>query len=329
MKPNNALLRLMNLPVFSNGKELASLIHVDQKHINLLSTFPHRYYRKYKIPKPNGGFREIRQPRKDLKGIQAWILRNILDKLSPSPYATAYIKEKNIADNVSAHRNNRYFVCLDLEEFFPSISIRRVSKIFSIIGYSDKAAAILAKLCTCNGGLAVGSKYYPAFSGNLPQGAVTSPSLSNAIAAKMDRRIAGYTSRRNITYTRYADDMTLSSNNPSVLCKSLLRILKIIKSEHFNPNMTKLRVIGPRKRCYITGLIKDNSESKFGVGRQKKRKMRAVMHHLAFNLSKDEKYANKESIIGWLNYVKSVDKQSFEQMNKYWNRLVNGSCKGC
>ena len=311
MKSNNELLRLMNIPVFSDAKELASLMHVDLGRIEMLSKFSNRYYKRYKIPKSNGNHREIRQPRKDLKGIQAWILRNILDKLNPSPYATAYIRKKNISSNVSPHCNNRYFICLDLEDFFPSISIRRVAKVFSLIGYSKKAASILAMLSACDG--------------SLPQGAVTSPSLSNLIAAKLDRRIAGYTSRRNIIYTRYADDITLSSNNPSVLCQSLPRILKIIKSEHFKPNMNKLRVLGPRRRCSITGLVKNNSESKFGIGKKKKRQMRAVMHHFLFHLSKDKKYTNKESIIGWLNYLKGVDKGSFKQMDNYWNKLINKS----
>lgn len=311
MKSNNELLRLMNLPVFYDEKELASLIHVDLGRIKMLSKFSHRYYKKYKIPKSNGNLREIRQPRKDLKGIQAWILRNILDKLSPSLYATAYIRKKNISVNVSPHCNNRYFICLDLEEFFPSISIRRIAKVFSLIGYSKKAASILAMLSTCNG--------------SLPQGAVTSPSLSNLIAAKLDRRIAGYTSRRNIIYTRYADDITLSSNNRNVLCQSLSIIIKIIRSEHFKSNMDKLRVLGPRRRCSITGLVKNNSEPKFGIGKKKKRQMRAVMHHLLFHLSADKRYKNKESIIGWLSYLKGVDRGSFEQMNNYWNRLISKS----
>jgi retron-type reverse transcriptase len=322
MKSDNALLRLMNLPVFSNEEEMASLIHVHAKRIRLLSTFPYRYYRRYKLPKSKGGFREIKQPSKDLKGIQAWILRNILDRLSPSPFATAYVKKKNIADNVLPHRSNRYFLCLDLEDFFPSISIRRVSKIFSTIGYSKRAAILLARLCTCSEG-----RYFerssPAFEGNLPQGAITSPSLSNLISAKLDRRIAGYTSRRNIIYTRYADDITLSSNNPKVLCQALPRILKIIKSDHFTPNMDKLRVLGPRRNCSITGLVKDNSESKFGIGRKKKRQMRAIIHHFLFDLSKDDKYKSEGSIVGWLNYLKGIDSKSFEQMNKYWNRLRN------
>jgi len=309
MKRNTELLRLMNLPVFSDEKELASLIHVDPGRIKTLSTYSHRYYKKYNIPKSNGKMREIKQPRKDLKGIQAWILRNILDKLNPTVFATAYIKGKNISSNVTPHCNNKYFMLLDLEEFFPSISIRRAEKIFSLIGYSEKVVYILSMLCTCDG--------------SLPQGAVTSPSLSNLIAAKLDRRIAGYTSKRNIIYTRYADDITLSSNNPATLCKSLPIILKIIKSEHFEPNMNKLRVLGPKKRCSITGLIKNNAEPKFGIGRKKKRIMRAVMHHFLFSLRKDSKYNSEESILGWINYLKDVDKVSFEQVNSYWNRLKN------
>ncbi|MCD6180267.1 MAG: retron St85 family RNA-directed DNA polymerase [Bacteroidales bacterium] len=311
MKSNSELLRLLNLPVFSDEEELASLMHITPERIKMLSKFPHRYYKKYKIPKSNGKLREIRQPRKDLKAIQAWILRNILDKLSPTTFATAYIKNRNISDNVTPHSNNRHFVLLDLEDFFSSISIRRAAKVFLLIGYSKKAASILARLCTCDG--------------SLPQGAVTSPSLSNLIAAKLDRRIAGYTSRRNIIYTRYADDITLSSNNPATLSLSLPRIIKIIKSEHLKPNMDKLRVLGPRKRCSITGLVKNNSEPEFGIGKKKKKQMRAVIHHFLFNLSKDDKYTNKASIIGWLNYLKSVDKESFEQMNNYWNQLIKKS----
>ena len=307
MKSNTELLRLMNLPVFSEEKELASLIHVDPGRIKTLSIYSNRYYKKYNIRKSNGKLREIKQPRKDLKGIQAWILRNILDKLTPTLFATAYIKDKNILSNVTPHCNNKYFMLLDLEEFFPSISIRRVAKIFSLIGYSEKIVYTLSMLCTCD---------Y-----SLPQGAVTSPSLSNLIAAKLDRRISGYVSKRNISYTRYADDITLSSNNPATLCKTLPTILKIIKSEHFEPNMSKLRVLGPKKRCSITGLIKNNAEPKFGIGKKKKRLMRAVMHHFLFDLSKDNKYNSEESILGWINYLKSVDEVSFNQVDSYWKRL--------
>lgn len=307
MKGNIALLRFMGLPVFSNMKELAALIHVEPKLISDIIVHSHKYYSKFFIEKSNGNKRLILQPSKELKAIQAWILRHILDKLNTSPYATAYIKEANISDNVLPHCSNRYFILLDLEEFFPSISSNRVKKVFSLIGYSGRAAGTLSKICTYNN--------------SLPQGAITSPSLSNLIAAKLDRRIAGYTAMRNIIYTRYADDMTLSSNNVFVLCKSLEFILKIIGSEHFKPNMSKLRVLGPRRQCKITGLVKNSSEPKFGIGKKRKRKMRAIMHHYMTGKLHDLKYKNEVSISGWLSYLKSVDADSFSQMNDYWLRL--------
>lgn len=171
----------------------------------------------------------------------------------------------------------------------------------------------MAKLCTCYD--------------NLPQGAVTSPALSNLTAAKLDRRIAGYTSKRNITFTRYSDDITLSSNNYAVLQKSLKMISKIIKTEHFELNLSKLRVLGPRRRCAITGLVKNSSQASFGIGKKKKRQMRAVMHHYLYKSDKDAKYFTDASIIGWLNYLKAVDNVSYEQMNTYWNKLQRKSNK--
>ena len=206
--------------------------HVDPKRLFGLSNSSKRFYKKYTIPKPSGGVREIRQPSKEMKAVQAWILRNILDKLAPSEHATAFIQGKGLSENVSPHSNNRYFVCLDIQDFFPSINFHRVKHLFKIIGYFSYAPSILANLCTCDIGL--------------PQGGVTSPSISNLIASRLDRRLLGYTSRRNITYTRYADDMTFSSNNRAALNKSINTIKKIIESEKFTPHPNKFRIMGPR-----------------------------------------------------------------------------------
>lgn len=311
MKSKISLLRLIGLPVFSNIDELSEIMHVAPGILRKHSEQPLTSYNSFNIPKSGGGLRLIRAPVRKLKGIQAWILRNILDNLSTSPYATAYIKDKSIFDNVQPHRNNRFYICIDLEDFFPSISTRRVSKLFSRLGYSKQASEILAHLCT--------------FKGNLPQGAVTSPSISNIIASKLDRRIAGYTSKRNIIFTRYADDITLSSNNRNLLHQSLSRIIKIIKTEHFRVNNEKLRVLGPRTRVAITGLIKNSSEAKFSIGRRKKRHMRAVIHHYFLNKDKDAKYSTEPSIIGWLSYLQGVDLESFEKMNQYFLKIKNAS----
>jgi RNA-directed DNA polymerase len=314
MKASVQLLRQLGLPVFNDENELASLIHVSPALIKAIVISPEKFYKKYRIRKANGTWRRIKQPNRNLKGIQAWILRSILDRINAmnvTKYATAYVKGKHITDNVVDHRNNRYFICLDLEDFFPSISMRRVRKKFSIMGYSSRASHILSRLCTCES--------------NLPQGAVTSPALSNLVASQLDRRIGGYAAKTNMTYTRYSDDITLSSNNRTVIRNSLSRILKIIKTEHFTPNLSKLRVLGPGMRCAITGLVKHDTEELFGVGTKKKRQMRAVIHHYVSGSENDVKYSSEVSIYGWLEYLRFVDKASYEQMNNYLIKIIQKS----
>lgn len=232
----------------------------------------------------------------------------IIERTSKYAYAVHYVKDKNLFHNVSPHSANRYFLCLDLEDFFPSISDGRVANIFRLTGYSWRASYFLSLLCTCDGGL--------------PQGAVTSPALSNLAAAKLDRRIAGFTSRRNIVFTRYADDITLSSNNPAALCKALPTVMRIIRNERFKVNTEKTKMVGPRRRCKITGLTKNTDEPQFGIGKWKKRQMRAIMHNLLVKGKTDRKYDSAESILGWLSFLKGVDKISYEQMNRTWEALL-------
>lgn len=307
MRRGNSRLRLLGLPVFNSIKDLANLIHIDAERLAILTRRSERFYKNYTIPKRTGGVRKISQPSRELKAIQAWILRNILDNLAPSEHAMAYLRGKKLIDNLSPHSGNRYFLSVDIEDFFPSVRRWRVERVFELLGYSEQAVYILANLCTYMGGL--------------PQGGVTSPSLSNLCTLNLDRRLAGLTSRRNIVFTRYADDMTFSTNNRIVVLRALPTILHIIQSEYFWPNASKIRLLGPRNQCRITGLVKNSSEPRFGIGRYKKIRMRAIMHNLVCGKRTDPDYPNALSINGWLNFLKGVDEKSYEQMSKYWERL--------
>ncbi len=298
---------MLGLPVFNSIEGLAALLHVSSGPLTILAEHAERFYRTYRIPKRTGGWRKISQPSRILKGVQAWILRNILDKLSASPYATAYLPGKGLYDNVAPHSGNRYFLSVDLEDFFPSIHRRRILHLFELVGYDRQTAALLSNLCT----------YFR----SLPQGGVTSPALSNLIAAQMDRRISGLASRRNIVFTRYADDMTFSSNNRATLYRALPSIKHIIESEGFTINEPKTRLLGPRTQCRITGLVKDSSEPRFGIGRKKKVRMRVVMHNLSMGKGRDPHYSSVQAIQGWLNFLKGVDERSHNQMSNYWNQV--------
>jgi retron-type reverse transcriptase len=307
MQGNKNLFHILGLPFFQNIGELASLIHIDEVKLNSFVSRSSNFYKKYTIPKKNGDKREIRQPNKELKGVQAWILRNILDKINCHECAKAFRRNMGLYQNIEPHKNNAYFICIDLEDFFPSINIKMIWKVFANMGYPYNAASILTALCVSDIGL--------------PQGGVTSPAISNLVSLKLDRRIESFTSRRNIVYTRYADDMTFSSDEPSRLSRILTTIRKIINSEHLKINEDKLRILGPKSRCIVTGMIKNSSESRFGIGRDKKKKMRAIMHNMIKKNKVISKYLSIKSIEGWLNFVKSVDENSYEQMKSYWNKL--------
>ena len=172
------------LPIITDITHLAYLLHVSVPFlIDIHSNILNEYYTK-NIPKKSGGVRVIEAPSVKLKGIQAWILRNILDKVVASPYSTAYRKGCSIVDNANPHQNGLFFLSFDLKNFFPSIWERRIVGIFSSLGYSKIVSQFLAHLCT--------------FRGHLPQGAVTSPALSNMAAYHLDYRLGGYAGKKNM-----------------------------------------------------------------------------------------------------------------------------------
>lgn len=310
MKEQRPLLRLLGLPAFETVEQLADLMHLDPKDLKKFVTYTRQghYYLIYDIPKKAGGDRTIRQPSRRLKAIQAWILRNILDQLSPSPYATAFRRRYGLAEAVRPHADNRYFLCMDLVDFFPTIKKRRVEDVFQLIGYSSHASDILASLCTCER--------------VLPQGGVASPALSNLVAAKLDRRLAGFAAKHNLIFTRYADDLCFSGSTPWVLnkCQSFIQV--IIQSEGFQVNTKKTRYLGPRRHCAVLGLTKNNSADGFGIGRKRRRKIRAAAHQIIAKGQAASDYKDLTALIGMMNFIRSVDSSSYTQLKGYINSLV-------
>ncbi|MGA9054899.1 MAG: retron St85 family RNA-directed DNA polymerase [Terriglobia bacterium] len=307
MSKTSATMQLLGFPTFSTIEELSELIRIEASRLSILALRLERFYRTYRIRKQRGGWRQIHSPSHELKAVQAWILRNILDKLSTSSYATAYVKGRRLLDNVSPHVSNRYFLSVDVRNFFPSVGSLRVRRLFEALGYSRLASHKLRRLCSY-------------FSG-LPQGAVTSPALSNLICLRLDRRLAGLCSRRNIVFTRYADDITFSTNNRNALPRLLPTVYRILREEGFEPNQEKTRILGPRTQCLITGLVKNSSVPTFGIGKKKKTTMRAIMHNFLAHGTSHPDYPSEASIEGWLEFLRNVDPASRDQMVRYWTAL--------
>lgn len=197
-------------------------------------------YNKFKIPKKKGGFRKIEKPNENLKKIQTLILEEILEKVQVCDKATAFLKGKSITDNAKEHINKRYILNLDLNDFFGNIRYESVYKLFKKIGFEDKKAKKLSRLCTHNG--------------RLPQGAPTSPYISNIICENLDREMIKLCKSIQADYTRYADDITISTNN-NYLRQNFKAIEEIINNEGFRLNYKKTRFINKNNKQVVTGIV--------------------------------------------------------------------------
>ncbi|PAD35834.1 retron St85 family RNA-directed DNA polymerase [Terribacillus saccharophilus] len=298
----------LGIPKIDSLLDLSNAINLSEYTLQrILNSVDDQYY-LIKIPKKDNSFREVYSPSPALKAIQKWILENILQPIAVDPSATAFQKGVTIRNNVELHIDNQFLLCMDIKDFFPSIKKNRVYQLFRSVGYDEHISLVFSRFCT-----------YKEF---LPQGAVTSPSISNIISIKLDRRLNGYCSLRNIVYSRYADDFTFSSNNTDKLRKSINILKAIIEDEGYTLNTSKTRLLIPGNKRKVTGLIISDSKS-ISIGRKQRRILRAKIHHSIFKMEKNTdswRLFNKH-INGWLSFLKGIDYESYISLLKYRENL--------
>ncbi|MHA1821348.1 MAG: retron St85 family RNA-directed DNA polymerase [Promethearchaeota archaeon] len=298
----------MSFPRIETIEDLAQLTRLSKGLIYRLSGFNSKFYRIIKRKKKSGGIRIIREPSKAMKAVQSWILRFILDKIDLPDYATGFRPQKNIADNAIIHKGNQFILCYDIEDFFPSISYARVYNVFKMINYNSFICHMFTSLCTCNG--------------VLPQGAITSPALSNIVSTRMDSRIGNYVGKYMVYYSRYADDITLSAKSIAKLQKVSHFVKHIIRDEGFLLNPNKTRYLTPSRCRKITGIVL--SDDSMGIGKRTKLHLRVLIHCALCNSKLDAEARQKmiRSLSGWMAFLYSVDKTGMWQLKKYTERLV-------
>lgn len=289
-------LKNLGLPPITNISELSSQMRLSKGLLQKLYYKSDEHYKVYLLDKKSGGKREIAQPSRAMKAVQSWILRKILNRLTSSQNSKGFEIGESILSNASPHVGAHVLLNIDLEDFFHTIPASHVYSIFYSIGYNKLISHMLTNLCT--------------FNGRLPQGAPTSPKLSNLACQRLDSRIQGYAGVKGIIYTRYADDITLSALNESKIRKAKSMIEEIIINEGFIINNKKTKICGTRKRKEVTGLV--ISKDSVGIGREKYRKMRTEIYTML--RSKPEKL---NQVNGWLAFIKSVDVTNYNRLKKY------------
>ena len=297
---NNTVIDSLNLPMMTNFDELTEHLRLSANLVYWLTAESTPKYTIFRIPKKDGSSREICAPVYSLKIVQRWVLNNILYKIKVSPHSFGFLKDGKGSPLVKCaekHKNNLYVLKLDIKSFYPSIKREKVYYEFTNIGYNSSVANLLTNICVYNG--------------SLPQGAVTSAYLANIICRNLDFRIAGYCNRRDIAYTRYADDLTFSSDNRVVLKSIYSTIRKILLSEGFQLNEKKTLFLSPRCRKRVLGVtINDNS---IKAPKELKRTIRSMI----YNSFLTQDYTSNARIKGYISYVNSIEHGFIKRIRDY------------
>lgn len=241
------------------------------------------HYALFTIPKKKGGKRVLASPKSKLRLAQRWIVREILAKQTPHTAATAFSPGSSVVKNAEPHGGKAVVVKVDLKDFFPSLGLKRVKNYFVGLGKSEGIATVLALLCTDCPRVCVefdGEKKYVAVGPRgVPQGALTSPALSNLLVRKLDARLMGAATKLGFVYTRYADDLTFSHTEESAPVGLLLTLVRqIVADEKLTINEKKTQVLRASDRQSVTGLVVNGTEG-VRLSREDLRRFRAILHH--------------------------------------------------
>lgn len=307
------------LPTLDKPKQLAEALDLDIKHLRWLTY--HRevatqvHYERFTIPKRSGGTRAIWAPKPMLKASQRWILREIVERLPIHGAAHGFVPGRSILTNASQHTNSKIIIKVDLKDFFPSVTFPRVKGVFRKAGYREQIATLLALLCTEPPREVIKHedeiRYVALGPRCLPQGAPTSPGITNTLCLSLDRRLTGLAESLGWRYTRYADDLTFSLPNSAKgkpnFGKLMGAMKHIVADEGFTLHPDKTRVMRKGASQRVTGLVV-NGAGKPRVPRETRRMLRAALHNAKQGkpLHADE---SLYTLLGWAAFIYMTDRE--------------------
>ena len=287
--------------------------------IYLIQSAPHRY-KVYEIAKRTPGkTRTIAQPAREVKPLQRWLMREVLQNFPIHDAAVAYRKEMNILHNAAPHAFHRYLCKLDFTNFFPSIkspdfeSYMRRSPQAKV--WTDQEIGYMSRIL-----------FWQKERNTLLQlsiGAPSSPLLSNILLYDFDRRVTALCKERGITYTRYADDLSFSTDRPGILRQLEAEVAEICRQLR-SPNLflNELKTVHASKKGSrrVTGLILTN-DGHVSIGRRKKREIRAWFHRYVRGLLEEKEVAE---LRGMLLFVNSIEPLFLERIAKTYGAVALG-----
>lgn len=346
-------LKQLNIPVIFSLAHLSKITHLDMDFlINSINRKREAAnYKLFAVAKRSGGRRFIHAPTKRILALQAFVNKYILQKLSPHPMAFAYTRAGGIGKCAEQHLGARWLLRFDLKDFFYSICEYSVYKIFKKLGYTRLLSFELARLVTTTrlpeakryflrkplcasvyDGLTEDIQLIYSISdvGVLPQGAPSSPMLSNLVAFQLDCDLTEYAHQANMVYSRYADDIFLSCYKlPKGESIQSIRkeVVNIIANNRFKENKNKFHVSGPGARKLMLGLLIDGDRIRISKFLAKRILLKLYIIN-KYGLSLAAKKFNFDSSFGLYNhiqgliaYVKEGDRKKWEQFHEQFMQI--------
>lgn len=299
---------IIDSPV-NQEKEIARFLGIDENTVNEIISDTKKHYSKFFIWKDEEHTKKrwIEAPDEILKGIQKQILHSVLYKMAPTKFAHGFIHGRSIVSCAKEHTGKKFVLKLDLKNFFPSISRDMVyGAMFSELTPENVKIIIPAiELCLMDG--------------RLPQGAPTSPAISNIVCKPLDMVLYGIAERFGLAYTRYADDLIFSGNDDTIY-----KIIPIIKSTIVKfglvVNEKKVKVLKKHQRQTVTGLVV-NADGKTSVRRKKRMNLRAFMHQILIG-KKPLDRVNINRLRGNVNLINMANPEQGKWFVEKFNEII-------
>ena len=291
------------LPYISDSQHVAYYVGISPSLIRQILHRPSFHYSIHPVAKKSGGFRVISAPRSYLKAIQWWILDNILKGAPDHECIHGFRIGRSYISNAKLHSGAKHLLNVDILNFFDNITDLQVFEQFLRLGYDGGGAKVLSNLTTLHG--------------CAPTGAPTSPKLGNLVLLEFDAAIAAMAAGRGMKYTRYADDITISSQT-----RIEFDVLDFIKKQlnrfGFSLNEEKSKFMGRGERMEVTGL---NINSGVTINREWRNKVRGILHRAELNPAN---FLDKRNQInGMLGLLVSVDPERRRRLTRKCIEVLN------
>ena len=282
--------------------EMSKDLKISESYLNLLEK-KNNSYRKITI---NGKKKKriVYVPSKELKTVQYWLVHHIFNKCKTSEYCTAYKQGMSIKNNAEKHSKNNYILHMDIKNFFPSVNNKKLitALINNDLNLSKKDIVTICRYSLYQ------SRY-------LVIGSVCAPIIANIIMYDFDKELANMLKKSgNYTYTRYSDDIIVSSKD--YIDEGIVDTIEGLLNKYgFEVNKKKTHFMSRNMKRNVTGISIDNNTNKLSIGTKNYRDIKKCLYEY---LVKNN--GNREYILGYLSYVKDVNKSQYAQLVKIYKK---------